>query len=27
VLARRYSDFSPEKLREIYDEANLRVLD
>jgi len=27
VLARRYSDFSPEKLKEIYDKANLRVLD
>jgi len=26
VLARHYSDYSPEKLREIYDKANLTVL-
>ncbi len=26
VLARHYTDFSPEKLREIYDKANLKVL-
>jgi integrase len=26
VLARHYTDFSPEKLKEIYDKANLRVL-
>jgi integrase len=26
VLARHYTDFSPEKLKEIYDRANLRVL-
>jgi len=27
VLARRYSDFSSQKLKEIYKQANLRVLD
>jgi len=26
VLARHYTDFSPERLREIYDKANLKVL-
>jgi integrase len=26
VLARHYTDFSPEKLKEIYDKANLKVL-
>jgi len=26
VLARRYTDYSPEKLKEIYDKAGLRVL-
>jgi intergrase/recombinase len=26
ILARHYTDFSPEKLKEIYDKANLRVL-
>ena len=26
VLARHYTDFSPGKLKEIYDKANLRVL-
>lgn len=25
VLARRYSDFAPEKLKDIYDKANLDV--
>jgi len=27
VLARNYTDFSPEKLREIYEKAMLRILD
>jgi hypothetical protein len=27
VLARHYTDFSPERLKEIYDRAGLRVLD
>jgi len=27
ALARHYTDFSPEKLKEIYDKANLKVLD
>jgi intergrase/recombinase len=27
VLAKRYSDFAPEKLREIYEDAQLKVLD
>ncbi len=27
VLARHYSDFSPEVLKQIYDEANLRYFD
>ncbi len=26
VLARHYTDFSPERLKEIYDKAGLRVL-
>jgi len=26
VLARHYTDFSPERLKRIYEEANLRVL-
>lgn len=26
VLARHYSDYSPEKLKEIYDKADLKVL-
>ena len=26
VLARHYTDFSPEKLKEIYNKVNLRVL-
>jgi len=26
VLARHYADFSPGKLKEIYDKANLKVL-
>jgi len=26
VLARHYTDFSPEKLKEIYDKARLKVL-
>jgi intergrase/recombinase len=26
VLARRYSDFSAQKLKDIYDQSNLRVL-
>jgi intergrase/recombinase len=26
VLARHYTDFSLEKLKEIYDKANLRIL-
>jgi len=26
VLARHYTDSSPEKLKEIYDKANLKVL-
>ena len=26
VLARHYTDFSPERLKRIYDNANLRVL-
>jgi len=26
VLARRYSDFKPEKLKEVYDKANLKFL-
>jgi len=26
VLARHYTDFSPEKLKRIYDKANLRIL-
>lgn len=26
VLARHYSDYSPERLKEIYDKANLKVL-
>jgi hypothetical protein len=26
VLARHYTGFSPEKLKEIYDKANLKVL-
>jgi intergrase/recombinase len=26
VLARHYTDFSPEKLKEIYDKADLKVL-
>jgi integrase len=26
ILARHYTDFSPEKLKEIYDKANLKVL-
>ena len=26
VLARHYSDYSPQRLREIYERANLRVL-
>jgi len=26
VLARHYSDYSPETLKEIYDEAGLKVL-
>ncbi len=26
VLARHYTDFSPEKLKEIYDKAGLKVL-
>jgi hypothetical protein len=26
VLARRYSDFAPEKLKEIYENAKLRIL-
>jgi intergrase/recombinase len=26
VLARHYTDFSPEKLKEIYDKANLEIL-
>jgi intergrase/recombinase len=26
VLARHYTDFSPEKLKEIYEKANLKVL-
>ena len=27
VLVRHYTDFSPGKLKEIYDKANLKVLD
>jgi hypothetical protein len=27
VLARRCSDFAPEKLREVYESAQLKVLD
>lgn len=26
VLARHYTDFSPERLKEIYEKANLKVL-
>jgi len=26
VLARHYTDYSPEKLKRIYDKANLRIL-
>ena len=26
VLARHYTDFSPEKLEEIYEKANIRIL-
>jgi hypothetical protein len=26
ILAKHYTDFSPEKLKEIYDKANLKVL-
>jgi hypothetical protein len=26
VLARHYSDYSPERLKEIYEKANLKVL-
>jgi hypothetical protein len=26
VLARHYTDFNPEKLKEIYDKTNLKVL-
>lgn len=26
ILARHYADYSPERLREIYEEANLRLL-
>jgi intergrase/recombinase len=27
VLARHYTDFSPERLKEIYDRAGMRILD
>ena len=27
VLARHYTDFSPERLKEIYDQAGLRISD
>ena len=27
VLARHYTDYSPEKLKEIYEKANLKILD
>jgi hypothetical protein len=26
ILARHYTDFSPEKMKEIYDKVNLKVL-
>jgi len=26
ILARHYTDYSPERLKKIYDEANLKVL-
>jgi len=26
VLAKRYSDYSPEKLKEIYDQAKMKIL-